>query len=72
MRQTIQKAQNKLLSQNFKKEEKAKVKPDFKAMKLVRVDHKTEIYVQEGQDPIEAVAKFLTKINEPHKLRFQL
>ena len=72
MRQTIQKAQNKLLSQNFKKEEKAKVKPDFKAMRLVRVDHKTEIYVPVGKDPAKAVAKFLQKINEPHRLKFQM
>jgi len=70
MRQDIQKAQNRRLGTAF--EEKKRVKPNFKEMKLVRVDHKTEIYVQVGKDPIKAVAKFLQKINEPHKLKFQL
>ena len=70
MRQDNQKAQNRRLGTAF--EEKKRVKPNFKEMKLVRVDHKTEIYVPVGKDPIKAVAKFLAKLNEPHRLKFQM
>lgn len=49
-----------------------RVKPVFKDLKEVRIDHKTSIYVKKSKNSAKAKADFLEKINRRRQINTQI